>query len=463
MYPWGVAGSLRRGGATGRDAGPGESRPASPGGGEARAAADGARSRLQLGALLAACALLRVGAAGGGQAVQLDLVDLGGGRPSHVAVGVVGAAQAVPEMLLAFVLARLADRLGRSRFLIGGPLLGALAVALLAAAAHPAQIVAARLVEGVAAAAFVPTALGTIAAATSSDRGVRAGASGAFEASTLAGYAGGFLVGPLVYHWLGRGCFVVLAGFYLAAAAVCLRFVPRVPPLPVSPVGVIARTIVGPGTIRVFIPAWLAVNTLVGAWYFNLASLLRQSRDPSQTLVHGFDERVISAMLLSWVVLLVAGIALWIPVLRRRGGPATMRLAVPGVYVLCAGALLMNHSPLRLAPLFMPLVVLGLLTIAGFGPAAVAYLADCSERLAADRSALMAFYTVTLAGGGAIGSVLGGLFAKWLLLDGLILLGALCATTALVSLRAVVREERERAQAVAGTGGRPGQRMRRSL
>ena len=57
----------------------------------------------------------------------------------------------------------------------------------------------------------------------------------------------------------------------------------------------------------------------------------------------------------------------------------------------------------------------------------------------------MAFYTITLAGGGALGSVLGGLFAKWLLLDGLVVLGVLCASVALVSLRAVVRYERGRA------------------
>jgi MFS family permease len=406
-----------------------------------------ARSGRELGALLAGCALLRVGAAGAGQAVQLDLVALGHGHASHVTVGIVGAAQAVPEMALAFGLARLADRFGRRRFLIGGPLLGMFAVLLLATAVHPVQIGVARLFEGVGAAAFVPTALGTIAAATSSDRAVRARASGAFEGATLAGYAGGFLVGPLVFHSLGRGCFVVLGCFYLAAALVCLRFVPRIPVLPVSPVGVIMRAITGPGPIRVFIPAWLAVNTLVGGWYFNLASLLRQSRDPSQTLVHGFDERIISAILLGWVVLLIVGIVLWTPVLRRRGGPTTMRRAVPGVYLIGGGTLLMNHLPLSFAPLLLPVTAAGMLTIAGFGPAAVAYLADCSESLVADRSALMAFYTLTLAGGGALGSVLGGLFAKWLLLDGLILLGALSGTVALISLTRVVRYERARAAA----------------
>ena len=58
----------------------------------------------------------------------------------------------------------------------------------------------------------------------------------------------------------------------------------------------------------------------------------------------------------------------------------------------------------------------------GFGPAAVTYLADCSETLAADRSALMSFYTVTLAGGSALGAVLGGVMSRWLYIDGIIVL-----------------------------------------
>jgi predicted MFS family arabinose efflux permease len=129
-----------------------------------------------------------------------------------------------------------------------------------------------------------------------------------------------------------------------------------------------------------------------------------------------------------------------------------MRLAVPGVYLISLGIIVMNHSPLSFAPVLLPIVIVGLLTIAGFGPAAMAYLADCSESLAADRSALMAFYTVTLAGGGAVGSVLGGVVAKWLLLDGLVLLAAVFTTIALLSLNAVVRLERRRATAIGRFG-----------
>jgi predicted MFS family arabinose efflux permease len=147
-------------------------------------------------------------------------------------------------------------------------------------------------------------------------------------------------------------------------------------------------------------------------------------------------------MLLGWVSLLVLGIILWTPTLRRLGGPRTMRRAVPGALMVLLALLAMNHFPLWVAPVFLPLLVGGILVQAGFGPAAVSYLADCSEALAADRSALMAFYTVTLAGGGALGAVLGGLMSRWRLLDGVVVLGAVLTFIAWLSLNAVIRAER---------------------
>lgn len=145
--------------------------------------------------------------------------------------------------------------------------------------------------------------------------------------------------------------------------------------------------------------------------------------------------------MLAWVVLLLVGIGLWTPTLTRIGGPATMRRAVPGVFLVSGALLAINHLPGRWAPVFLPLVVAGVLIQSGFGPAAVAYLADCSEQLVADRSALMAFYTVTLAAGGAVGAVLGGIATRVALADGLIVLGAVLGAVAYLALRAVVRED----------------------
>jgi len=87
-------------------------------------------------------------------------------------------------------------------------------------------------------------------------------------------------------------------------------------------------------------------------------------------------------------------------------------------------------------------VILGALWLAGFGPAAVAYLADCSEQLSADRSALMSFYTVTLAAGGAIGSVIGGLATRFGHANGLIALGFCLSAITFLTLGPVLRHAR---------------------
>lgn len=395
-----------------------------------------------IGALLAGTTLLRIGASGAAVAVGFDLVDMFGGRPNGLVVGFIGASQAVPEMVFAPILARFADRLGRRLFLIGGPVFSVIGAILLSLATHPEAIVVARLVEGIGAACFIPTALGTIAAATTHSRSVRANASGAFEAANLAGYAGGFVVGPFAYHSLQHGAFLVLAGLYGLAAIVCAALVPHVPPLPVSPLGRVFGAIIGPGPIRSFLPAWMAAFALLGAYAAHLPALLRRTAVPGQTLVHHFDERVVSAILVAWILLLLAGIALWTPLIPRIGAVRTMRRAAPGAWLIAGALLALNHSPFEWAPLYLPLLLVGVLVLAGFGPAAVTYLAECSETFVADRSALMAFYTVALAGGGAIGSVLGGFAVRLDYADGLVLLGLLLSIIAFFGLNPVMRYER---------------------
>ncbi|MBV8195913.1 MAG: MFS transporter [Candidatus Dormibacteraeota bacterium] len=373
-----------------------------------------------LGALLAATTLLRVGAVGTGVVVALYLTDLAGGRPSGVVIGLVAASQAMSEMLFAPFLARMADRVGRSWFIVGGPLVAAVGVLLVAISTGAAHVGAARLLEGIGAAAFVPTALGTIAAATVRDRSGRARASGAFDAATLAGYAGGFAAGPFAYHSLQRGAFVVLAGLYVLAGLICLWLVPRVAPLPVSPIRTVLSAVFGRGPMRSFLPAWVGVFVLISAFSAHMPAILRHSVVPGQALMHHFDERLIGVLLVGGIVMFLVGIALWTPLLARSRPTAIMLRALPGA-VLILGALdALNHIGLGLAPIALPLVALGIVWLAGFGPAAVTYLADCSENLIADRSALMSFYTVTLAGGSVIGAVLGGVAWRSFQADGLL-------------------------------------------
>jgi MFS family permease len=403
-----------------------------------------------IGALLVASGLLRVGAVGVGVAVQFRLSDLAHGRPSGVDIGLVGAAQAVTEMVFAPILARYADRFGRRIFLVAGPIICVVAVLLVALGVRPAELGGARLLEGLGAAAFVPVALGTVAAATSGDRRRRAGASGLFEASTLLGYAGGFGLGSVAYFGLHRGAFVLLAGLYACAAIVCLVFVPRVPPMPVHSLRVVLQAAIGPGPMRTFLPAWIMSFALIGAFVANLPSLLRHQTVSSQSLMHHFDVRVIGLFLIGWIAVFLVGILLWTPFVVRLGPGVVMRRAVPGAWLTMIALLAINHLQSIGMLLLVPFLILGIVWLAGFGPAAVTYLADCSESLSADRSALMSFYTVALAGGGAFGAVLGGFAARLLGVDGLVILGLLLSTTTFFSLGSVVRFERS-SKPVAGT------------
>jgi len=67
--------------------------------------------------------------------------------------------------------------------------------------------------------------------------------------------------------------------------------------------------------------------------------------------------------------------------------------------------------------------------MSGFTPAALAYLADITEEYAGDRGAIMGLYSVFLGVGQFVGSSLGGPFADWRGMDGVILLSALARSS----------------------------------
>jgi MFS family permease len=405
--------------------------------------------QVSIAALLTGTALIRVATAGATVAVQFYLADLAHGHPHGTTIGLVGTAQAISEMVCAPFLARFADRLGRKLFVVGGPVVGALGLLLVAVSLQSQQIFAARLLEGVAGAAFVPTALGAIAAATSMSARSRARSSGAFEAATLIGYAGGFVLGPFAYHYVGRGAFLVLAAVYLSAGLVCLRFVAHVPPLPVTRLSTLLRDVAGPGPIRIFLPAWVGIFALIGAYGSNLPSLLHHAPVAGQKLVHHFDTRLVSLVLVSAVAIFVVGIALWTPWINRLGPARQMRRAVPGAWLFSVALLLANGLPHPATFILLPLAGLGILWMAGFGPAAVAYLANSSETHTADRAALMSLYTVSLAAGGAIGAALGGVAVSIASFDGLVVFGLLLAVTSFLLLGPVLRRERRAGLAAA--------------
>jgi MFS family permease len=392
-------------------------------------------------ALAVGAFLLRTGVAGtAAAAVFLLRTNL---AVAPVVIGAIGSVQALAEMIFAPILGRYADEIGRRRFLVAGPLLGAVGALLVAISVTPFQVGAARIFEGVAAAAFVPTAMGVVAAATSHNRVGRSRASGFFELATLAGIAFGIFLGGYGWFHFGRAAFLLFACLYVAGAAVCFFFVPSVPPLHVSSLGVVFRAMFGPGPIRRFFPAWIMVWSIIGSFLPNVSGILVQTRhghlDPNQVLVDRFAPFYVGLVGASWVVLLAIGVGIWILLLSwtsLRDAPRlrVMRWSLFGAMATCCSLLVANHFPLGLEVWLIPVVTLSVFAMAGFGPAALAHLADCSEAYVNDRSELMAFYTLSLAGGGALGAFLGGVAVQIDKLDGLLIFSLGLAVLAWLSL-----------------------------
>ena len=81
--------------------------------------------------------------------------------------------------------------------------------------------------------------------------------------------------------------------------------------------------------------------------------------------------------------------------------------------------------------------------MAGATPAALGLLADISERFPADRGAIMGLYSVFLAIGQIIGSLIGGFAADWRGIDGMLLATAALLAVAFVPLSRLRAQEHE--------------------
>jgi len=114
-----------------------------------------------------------------------------------------------------------------------------------------------------------------------------------------------------------------------------------------------------------------------------------------------------------------------------------MRIALAAMFGICATLWALNHSGEGTA-LKAGLVALSLallLVESGFAPAAIAYLARLSGRVAGERGLVMGLYSVVSGGGALLGAALGAPFAERFALDGVLAATVLLACGALVALR----------------------------
>jgi MFS family permease len=373
------------------------------------------------------------------------LADYPGGRTvSAFEVGVIAATYFLAELVLSPLFGVASDRFGARVVMQLGPIFGAVAVIVTAFTTDVLVLGVTRWVEGAAAAASIPSILGYIALVTSGDDRRRGQAVARFEAATLAGLGGGIVAAGALYGLLGRNAFLLNAGIYAVSFAIYRfgvgepagdRREAHVTELGAGGVGALAeerfnlaryRRVLASAGVWLLAPTWIALNAFVGVWTSQSIFQLVQAPRPGfeeQLLMGGFAPIHVSAGLAAWLAVFFAGLLYWGNRFRRFRRTTLIAIGIFGGLALLGAIFGLNHSAAwGLAPQLGLAVIAagGLFVLAGATPAALGLLADISETHPRDRGAIMGLYSVFLAVGQIVGSVLGGAAAEWQGVDGLL-------------------------------------------
>jgi MFS family permease len=401
-----------------------------------------------------------------GAMLVLYLADLPAhGGPSIDArlVGLYAAIFYLTELVLSPVFGLLSDRLGHHRVMLYGPVFGALAVVLTGLTTNLAVLGSTRLLEGASTAASVPSILGFIALATAGNEVLRGKAAARFEGATLAGLGVGFIVAPKLFEAVGPTAFFLNAVIYGVSFLVYWRGVED----PAGEVEAVAPPHVGfrrygallrSSHVLLLAPTWIAVNASIGLWFSqSLFQLSKPNPDfPDQVLMAGFDADQITIAAIAIAVVFGAGLIYWGDRFKSLRRTTILAYGIVGGAVMVGAGLVVNHSgPLPMAiPLAAVIVAgAGLFVLAGATPAALGLLADISERFPHDRGAIMGLYSVFLAIGQIIGSLIGGFAASWRGIDGMLVATALLLAVALIPVSRLRAQEHELGGVGAGSPG----------
>ncbi|MEA2605825.1 MAG: hypothetical protein QOI00_582 [Chloroflexota bacterium] len=380
-------------------------------------------------------------------AVYLAKLPEHGGEVVHAStLALLASAFFVSELLLSPVFGVISDRLGHHRMMLVGPAFGATAVILTGLTTSLPLLGGTRILEGASTAASVPSILGYIAVATAGSEVLRGKAAARFEGATLAGIGAGFAVAPLLFAALGPTAFFLNAVVY-GVSFLIYRF--GVEDRDAAERAAAHAGESGQGRridwtrygrvlrsshVWLLAPTWIAVNASIGLWFSQ--SLFQFSRIdprfPEQALHRGFHPMQISLAAVVVGVVFGAGLLYWGNRFRNMRRTTIILYGIGGGAVLAVGGVVVNHGAgmavvVSVAGLLA--MAFGLFVLAGATPAALGLLADMSERFPSDRGAIMGLYSVFLALGQIVGSLIGGVAADRYGIDGLLI-----ATFALLAL-----------------------------
>lgn len=411
----------------------------------------------------------------------------------------------ISELLLAPLVGILSDRNGRKPYMLYAPIAGGVASLVLAgtsflfptphlnASNFNLELVAilllvmvGRLLEGTAAALNAPSNLGYLTDTTVGNEKLRVRVLTAYQVMTIAGIALAIPFGGLVWSLIGRAGFLVAVALY----AICYMVIAVWMRESLTR----EHTADSHGSIReykeiltnkrifTFVPAWLAINAMIGAWltlsliilayptnvchvavekvsdaikpavqafaqnYCTLApgEVNADARFPNQLLHGGFLPGEASYIVGLYGVVFIVGMGLWTIIVPRMRRTTVMMVALAGLFVSCVALLVVNglgDNPATLSDsakgevwLLLPVVIVSIVVMSGFTPAALTHLAAISETLPGKRGAVMGLYSVLLGIGQLVGVFIGGLFVDWDGFTGLMIYSIILAFISLGSV-----------------------------
>ncbi len=352
----------------------------------------------------------------------------------------------ITELALSPVMGSLTDRIGRKPFLLSAPLVGAGAALCFLVGSylfpHPdvkvmdlrllsllGLVLIGRLLEGAATAISVPASLGYITDTTTSSEKLRARVMTAFEIATVGGLALAIPLGGSVSSLLGTKGFLLVVALYVVISLLTAFFIReshhRVHQQDKHGSVLESIKLLRSKRISSFLPAWLAINTLVGAWITLITIMLAYPkaqailRHPQQLLYGGFSRDAATMLLGGFGLIFLLGMLLWLPLLPRLRRSTIMCLGLVGLVLTIVCLTIINglaetipqlsSGSLTLLYMLMPLVVIGVVLLSGFTPASLTQMATIAETQPGKRGAVMGLYSVVLGVGQLVGASLGGL------------------------------------------------------
>jgi MFS family permease len=376
--------------------------------------------------------LLRLAASAAGASLQLDLADRAraGGDVTAATLALVGAAFFVVELLGSPLLGARADRAGYRRYMLLGPLAGAAASLVLNLPATIGVWLLARAGQGVSTAASVPATLSFVSAATEHNRTARSRGMAFFEVATAVGLAGGLAVGGQLWGRFHELTYVVLLVPYVLAFGLFLLVREPARPAVQAPEPSLRDRIelMRQPRVLAFVPAWLAVNAIVGAWGTHAAFQMARRRLEDQYLMSSLSPGGIGLAMGGYGAVFLVGLVLWAWLLPRVGIGRTLWISLAGMVAAVAAIWAINHDP-SARPEALAALVVAVIVEAGFVPAALVRLAEISETPAqggaSSRGLVMGTYSLVLGLGQLLGGGIAAPFAQRGGIDGLLMATAL--------------------------------------